>query len=175
MNLPEQLKQKYSKELVVKLVAEIGDDSFKFQQLITLFFTSIGNARLQSYTSWIVSTCVENFPYLLLPYMGQTIEMMHQPIPETTKRNIIRAWQFIAMEEQYQGQVLTICFDFLQKNNTSIACKIYSLTVAANLAKQIPELRHELKLIIEDQLPYQTPGFVSRGKKILTHFKKSNY
>jgi hypothetical protein len=36
-----------------------------------------------------------------------------------------------------------------------------------NLAKDYPEIKTELKLLIEDQLPHQTAGFKSRGKKIL--------
>ena len=174
MDLTQQLQQKYSKEIFGTLVAEIGNNVEKFDQLIHIFFNSGTHVRLASHASWILSNCVKNHPSLLEPYMEQIIDFIESPIHETAKRNMIRAWQFISIEEKYQGRVLNICFDYLNKKETSIACRVYSLVLVANLTKHFPELKNELILIIEDQLPYQSPAFISTGKKILTKLKKPN-
>ena len=172
MDLTQQLQQKYNKEVFGKLVADIGNDVEKFDKLIQVFFNSGTHIRLASHASWVLSNCVENHPILINPYMEQIIDLVESPIHETAKRNMIRAWQFINIEEPYQGLVLNICFDYLNKKETSIACRVYSLVVVANLTKHFPELKNELIVIIEDQLPYQSPAFISTGKKILAKLKR---
>ena len=41
------------------------------------------------------------------------------------------------------------------------------MTVLGNLVKKYPEIKNELKYVIEEQFADQTAGFRSRGKKIL--------
>jgi hypothetical protein len=45
--------------------------------------------------------------------------------------------------------------------------KVFGMTVLANLCEKLPELKNELRIIIEDQMPYGSAGFKSRGSKIL--------
>ncbi len=59
------------------------------------------------------------------------------------------------------------CFTFLSDPKEPIAVKVFSMSVLANITKKQPELRDELRIVIEDQLPYSTPAFKSRGGKIL--------
>ncbi|MEO6489149.1 MAG: hypothetical protein ABIO04_04340 [Ferruginibacter sp.] len=82
------------------------------------------------------------------------------------KRNSLRLLQDIDIPEKYQGQLMDICFEFLQSPTEALAVKVYSMTVLARLSKIYPEIIPELKLIIEDQSPSQTAGFKSRAKKV---------
>lgn len=41
------------------------------------------------------------------------------------------------------------------------------MTAIFNLSAKYPEIKPELKLLIEMQLPNGSAGFISRGKKIL--------
>jgi hypothetical protein len=45
------------------------------------------------------------------------------------------------------------------------------MTVLANLAKKLPELKNELVPLIEDQMPFGSAGFISRGRKVLKELK----
>lgn len=67
---------------------------------------------------------------------------------------------------------MNICFAYLESPAEALAIKVFSMTVLGNLAKLYPEIIPELKLLIEDQLPYQTAGFKSRGKKVLKVLEK---
>jgi hypothetical protein len=46
------------------------------------------------------------------------------------------------------------------------------MTVCANICKDIPELKEELILAIEDQLEFGSAGIVSRGRKIIKELQK---
>jgi hypothetical protein len=45
--------------------------------------------------------------------------------------------------------------------------KAFSLSILSNLSADYPEIRGELKIIIEEQWEHATPAFRSRAKKIL--------
>ena len=68
---------------------------------------------------------------------------------------------------------MDICFKYLGSPKEALAVKVFSMSVLGNLAKKYPEIKSELKLIIEDQLPEQTAGFKSRAKKVLDQLGKS--
>jgi hypothetical protein len=52
-----------------------------------------------------------------------------------------------------------------------IAVRVFSMTVLCNLAGKLPELKNELIPLIEDQMPYGSAGFISRGRKVLKDLK----
>jgi hypothetical protein len=73
--------------------------------------------------------------------------------------------QEIELPEKHHGEIMDMCFAFLESPKESLAVKVFSMSVLGNLAKYYPEIKTELKLIIEDQLPHQSAGFKSRAKK----------
>jgi hypothetical protein len=64
-----------------------------------------------------------------------------------------------------------ICFGYLSDPKEPIAVRVFSMTVLANMAKENPELKNEIIPIIEDQLPFGSAGFRSRGTKVLKILK----
>ena len=47
------------------------------------------------------------------------------------------------------------------------------MTVLGQLCKDYPELIPELKLCIEERLPYASAGFLSRAKKVRREIEKN--
>ena len=41
------------------------------------------------------------------------------------------------------------------------------MSVLLKIVRRYPELKQELKQLIEDQMPFGSAGFVSRGKRVL--------
>ena len=66
-----------------------------------------------------------------------------------------------------QGIVADVSFRFLSDPKEPIAVKVFSMEVLFKMAKYQPEIGRELKLIIEDQLPYSGPAFSSRARKVM--------
>jgi hypothetical protein len=64
---------------------------------------------------------------------------------------------------------MNACFGFIENPTIPIAIKAFSLTTLYNLCKTYPEIKPELKLIIEDRWDTETAAFKSRGKKILAN------
>jgi hypothetical protein len=62
---------------------------------------------------------------------------------------------------------MNTCFGFIESMTEKPAIKAFSLTVLFNLSVQYPDIRPELKAIIEDRWDYESAAFKSRGRKIL--------
>jgi hypothetical protein len=83
--------------------------------------------------------------------------------------------QFVEIPRRLQGLAAEICFRFLLDQQEPVAVRCFSLTVLARLAAQEPQLRNEIMLIVEDSLPYASPGFRSRANRVLKQFKKDTF
>jgi hypothetical protein len=96
------------------------------------------------------------------------IRRMQEPgVHYAVKRNVVRILQFIEIPHTLIGEVTKICFDYLASPNEPIAVRVFSMTVLANVAQKEPDLKNELRLVIEQQLVYGSMGFCSRAKKVM--------
>jgi hypothetical protein len=172
MNLRDEILKEHSKKQTMKIVNYIGNDKKKFKQLMHLFFND--EYRVVQRSSWMVSCCAESHPHLIKPYLSKMIDYLQKPVHNAVRRNIVRILQFIDIPKTLKGKAATVCFDLLQSKSEPVAVKVFSMTVLANLCKSQPELKNELKLVIEEQLPYSTAGFQARAKRILNAPRKGN-
>lgn len=165
MNLREEILKEHSKKQTIKIVKFIGNDAKKFKELMYLFFND--EYRVVQRSAWIVNNCAENYPELIKPYIKKMIAYLQKPVHDAVRRNTVRIFQFIDIPKNLAGQVATVCFDLLQSKTEPVAVKVFSMTVLAKICKTEPEMKNELKLLIEQQLPYSTTGFLARAKKVL--------
>ncbi|MGI9545496.1 MAG: hypothetical protein ACR2MX_19700, partial [Cyclobacteriaceae bacterium] len=108
---------------------------------------------------------------MILPYFPILVKKLQGPVSVALKRNTLRLWQDLDIPKSLEGEVANICFGYLSSSREPIAIKVFSMTVLLNLTKRIPELSNELQILVEDQLPYGSAGFKSRGRKVLRALK----
>lgn len=171
--IESEINGKFSKAWVKRMTDYIGSDEKRLGILMNIFLR--GNYIHTQKAAWILSECGKNYPSLIIPYFRDFIEKLQEPLTlESVKRNIVRIWQYIAIPNEYIGEVYDICFDFLHTNAATVI-KIYSMYVCCSIAKRIPELKVELQLTIEDIVLKNQGGsgaIRSSGKKILKELKK---
>lgn len=166
MDILQSLKKEHSKKQTDRIVDYIGADKAKFGVLIEIFFQ--GEYRITQRAGWPLSNCVRNHPELIGPYFKPLLDnLKRKDIHVAVVRNTVRLLQDVTIPKKHQGRVMNICFDFVQDPQTPIAVKAFSLTILSNLATDYPDIRGELKLIIEEQWEHSTAAFRSRAKKIL--------
>lgn len=171
MNLREEILFKHSKDQCTKIVNWIGSDQKRFDALIDLFLND--EYRVVQRAAWPMSYCVIDHPSLINKHWNKIISNLSKPgIHVAVKRNTVRFMQDIDIPEVYHGDVMNICFNYMESFEEPLAVKVFSMSVLGKLAKQYPQIIPELKLIIEQQLPHQTVAFHSRAKKILKEINK---
>jgi hypothetical protein len=166
MDLLQAILKEHSKEQTDRIVKYVGGDKKKFAELMKLFLT--GEYRVTQRAGWPLSYCVEKHPELITPYFKQILDCLKKPgIHEAVVRNIVRMLQHVEIPKRYHGRVMNTCFEFISDHDTPVAIKAFSLTVLENLADSYPEIKPELKLVIEERWEHETAAFRSRAKKIL--------
>lgn len=169
--LHQLLAKKRSKQLVQQIISFVGNDADRFAELINAMFSGTELSRFIA--SWSMSYCVEGFPDLLNKHYSTLILAVSKAgAAEGLKRNIVRAFQFASIPKRYQGRVAECCFRFLEDRKEAIAVRVFSMSVLAKLAEENPGLKDELILLIEEGLPYATPAYLSRSKKVLKKLRK---
>lgn len=173
MDLQKLLRKEHSKKQTDRIVNYIGGDKERFAVLVELFFK--GEYRITQRAAWPLSYCVRQHPELIMPYFKPLLDnLARKDIHIAVIRNTVRLLQDVEIPKKYQGRVMSTCFDFLQSPDTPIAVKAFSLTILSNLSAVYPEIRGELKLIIEEQWEQSTPAFRSRAKKVLREIDVDN-
>jgi hypothetical protein len=167
MDLRNQLLRAHSKENCNTIVAWVGNNQNRFDELFALF---VGDEkRIVQTSSWPLSYCVEAHPILIKKHFAVLLKNLErQNQHEAVKRHTLRILQCIDIPKKHHGAVMNMCFDFIQNIAEKPSVKVFSLIVLENLAKQYPDIKAELDLTIETQMPFESAGFKSRAKKILT-------
>ncbi|HEX2629507.1 MAG TPA: hypothetical protein VHM26_10850 [Chitinophagaceae bacterium] len=166
MDLKELLLAKHSKAHTTKIAKWIGTDQKRFDQLVK--FLMDGEEPLPQRAGWVLFYCAIPHPQLIQKHIGKLLKNLQRPnIHDAVKRNTIRILQDLPVPEKFQGDAMNICFDYITDPKEKPAIKAFSLTVLQNLAQQYPEIKNELKTVIESQWENESAAFRSRAKKIL--------
>ena len=149
-----------------QLADSVIDNPKLFNSLINTYLEG-PNRTTQRLAGALMQIALEN-PSLLKPHFKRIIDALNDQHESTAfKRNTIRMFQFVPVPDNRHGQVIDICFRYLQDRKETIAVRVFAMTVLELLTHDRHELRRELRMIIEDQLPYAGPAFRSRGAKVL--------
>ncbi|MDN5210682.1 hypothetical protein QQ020_01445 [Fulvivirgaceae bacterium BMA12] len=170
MNLKKALLKDHSRAHALYLADYIRQDEDRFGELMQLFFDE--PYLITQRAAWVVGICGEKHPSLIMPYLEKMILNLDNDIHDAVKRNSLRILQDMDLPDNLIGPAADICFRLLSARDEPVAVKVFSMTVLLNVVKKVPELKNELKIIIEDQMPYGSAGFVSRGRKTLQALSK---
>ena len=164
MNLKEEIRQPYSLQQKRRVADFVGADPRRFDELMQVFLT--GEDRIVQRCSNFISHCVERQPGLITKHMDVLLEQLKKPAANAVRRNIVRLLQFVDIPDTLAGSVVDACFQLIQIPGEPVANKTFALTVLANLSRQYPDIKLELRLVIGDQLPRTTVAFHTRAQKL---------
>jgi hypothetical protein len=155
---------------VDQIIKYVGKDAKRFENLVTVYLE--GPYRITQRAARMLSYCVEDQPELIIPHLKKILDHLEKAnIPDAVKRNTMRLLQFIEVPGKYRGRIVTKCFEYLENKKEPVAVKVFSMSVLSKLTEEEPELRRELRILLEDQLPYAKPAFLSRAIKTLKELK----
>ncbi len=171
MNLKEEILREHSKRQVKKIANWVGGDRRRLKKLMELFISD--DYRINQRSAWILSQCADDQPELLNPWLKPMIRKMQEPgVHDAVKRNVLRILQNAAIPRSILGNVVMLCFEYLNSIKSPIAVKVYSMTILMNAAKRQKGLRDELKLVIENMQPYVGPALQARSREILREISR---
>lgn len=169
-SLRDEILKEHSKVHTVYLANKIGANQEDFDELIALFLKD--EYRVTQRAAWIVRHCIEAYPWLIEKHLESIILNLQKDIHDAVKRNTVFILHQMEIPEDLMGVTAEICFAFLNSGKEPVAIKAHSMSVLFNIVKKFPELKDELQMSIEEQLPFGSVGFKNRGSKILKAMEK---
>ncbi|MBL0334397.1 MAG: hypothetical protein IPP73_03430 [Chitinophagaceae bacterium] len=164
--LQNLLLAEHSKAQATKVVNWVGHSPARFNELVTVFLGT--DKLLVQRAAWPLSYAAEAHPDLLQKHIGKLIRNLRRPaLHDAVKRNTLRCFRNIPVPKRYQGEMMNACFDFIIAPAEKPAIKAFSLAILANLAREYPDIRAEIKTIIEEKWDIESPAFRSQARKLL--------
>ncbi|WP_147243607.1 hypothetical protein [Chitinophaga flava] len=168
MDLRKKILTAHNKEHSLYIAGWIGQDAQRFAQLMKLFLED--EYRVVQRSAWIISIVADQHPSLLEPHLRDMVSRMDMPgLPSAVKRNVLRVMQDMNLPPELHGEVMNACFHYIEDPKEMIAIKAFSMTVLANLAKAYPDIKNEIRVVLEDLLEHDpSPGIRSRARKVMS-------
>lgn len=166
MNIYNALLEVHSKEQAEKIVNYVADDPKRFAELMRELLGPV--YRLSQRAAWPVSYCIERHPELVKPYFNVLIKQLEREDSHVAvRRNVARLLQFVEIPKRFQGRVFDACYNLFADPMQPVAVRVFSMTVAAQIAKDEPELLEELRLVAKKYPHAASAGFRSRARRVL--------
>ena len=170
MNLERTLAREQTKNRCCQIVDWIGNDQDRFDLLMQ--YVLHGEPGIRRFASWPMSYCVQSHPELIKPWLRPLLALLEEhDVHPGLVRNTLRMLQFIDIPMRFRGQIMSRCFEYIQDPAAPVGIKAFSLTILENMAAKYPEIKPELKMIIEARWATEKPAFKVRGRKILNKLK----
>jgi hypothetical protein len=102
--------------------------------------------------------------------------MLRQLSSEGARRNFLKIFAEapVKLNRRDKSTLLNLGFDFLA-GDYSVAVRVYSMEILYKLSLEMPAIGVELSNLIEDNLEDSSPGYKSRGQKILKKLQRINF
>ncbi len=160
------LRAQHSKPQTDKIIRYIGYDADLFEELLDAFLGP--DAEMARRAAWVYGYTAHLFPENCFKRWGKLLSLMADPvIHDALKRNFFRALEQMQVPEELLGETVQVCFDQLMNRQQAVAIRVFAMTCLTNMAQQIPELKPEIRLLLEEELPFSEGGFASRARKEL--------
>ena len=166
MDLKTEILKEHSRRQADRIVAWVGTDAARFRKLMDIFLR--GEYVVAQRSAMAVGLCADRHPALVRPYIGRMVARMDDPLVHVAiRRCVVRLLQCVEIPPALLGKVATQCFRYLAAGDSPVAVKAFSMTVLGRIAETEPDLGRELRLVIEQQIPYGSSGFRSCAARVL--------
>jgi hypothetical protein len=172
VNIHEQLLREHSKENTHQIATYIGDDPERFAKLMEVF--TVEDWRPAQRGAWAVTEVVQAHPNLLLPHLDTLLAALENKVHPAVLRNGLKviANTRIALTEEQEGRLVQCAFELLADPQVAVAIQVHAMQCIANLLPVYPDLAVELKVLLEEGMEQGSPGYRSRGRKVLKQIAK---
>ncbi len=171
MNLRDQLLYEHSKANSLEIQKYVGNSQERFDQLFNLLQQN--EPVVAQRAAFTIDHCLRKRISFLQPNLEAAVKILcRNDVHDAVLRCIVRAFQDIDLPEDLEGIVLERCYELLTSEKQPVAIRVFSMTVAYRISNRYPELKNELKIIVEEYLTHDSPGMCSRSKRIHKHLVK---
>lgn len=174
MNYAKQLLVEHSRANADLILEHVLADESRVTALMEIFLGE--DYRTAQRAAMVVGDVGRAQPGWLQPWHGRMITAAATPPHDAIRRNVLRYFSELDIQgigAEDEGYLVDLAFRLTADPEAAVAIRVFAMQVVANYVAKYPELKDELAGIIELTIAEgTTPGFRSRGKKILQKIGK---
>lgn len=163
--LTEMLLLERSKPHILKIANWAAVEQARMDALVELFLEN--DPKLSMRISWSLWYAGEKSPDMLGKWLVKMVGELRKSPSESVKRNIVRLFEDIEITEEILDELADCCFQFVTNPKEAIAVRAFSMTVLGKICQKVPELKPELRLILEDIPPDAAPALRVRARDVM--------
>ncbi len=142
-----------------------------FDHYVEVFLALEG--ALSRRAAWVITHAVTRMPELMTEELLEAmLKLAGKMRHDGEKRNLTKVLTLITLPENLKGEILDLCFNWLNDAGESIAVRAYSMETLANLSMEFPEIKPEIIAVIECHMDRFSPGLKNKGVKTLRKLMK---
>ena len=109
----------------------------------------------------------EHAPGRTLRHLPELVPLLDAEAHPSTRRALCRALTFIDLPEAWLGPVLDRCFGYLEDVEEKVAVRAFAVDIIYRNTAAYPELREELRRLLEWAAPTASAGLKSKARRFL--------
>ncbi len=170
MELEELLRLEASRRNVDQIIEMINQHPEFSGLLWNIYLKNSGQESRRA--AWVIDLLIEKGFNFNDHQIAEIIDFLPLLKNQGMKRHSLRILDNQSIPEEQIGQLVDICFKWLEAPESSVAVKMYSIKILMKVSEKEPLISRELSDIIELQLEGSTPGFRSIGLKTIMQLQK---
>lgn len=116
---------------------------------------------------WLVGDLCEQNAAYVAPAVSAFYALKNQVKFPNYDRSLAKMFLWCGIPENREGEIIDVLFSWILDSKVSVATKTNAMLALQKIMLKYPELKQELKLVIEDQLDKNSVSFGTCAKKIL--------
>ena len=116
---------------------------------------------------WLVGDLCEQNAVYVSPAVPTFYALKDQVKFPNYDRSLAKMFLWCGIPENREGEIIDVLFSWIMNSKVSVATKTNAMLALQKVLNKYPELKQELKLVIEDQLDKNSVSFGTCAKKIL--------
>lgn len=170
MTLEELLLREQSRANTDQIVEIITKKPELFNDLWLIFLRNENVVSRRA--AWVIDLLTEEENLLNESHLLALVSALPTFKVDGLKRHSLRILERNTIPEEKIGDLASLCFNYLENPQESVAVKMFSMKILNKLAYMEPEISREIIDIIEIQMDEGTPGFRSTGRKVIKNLYK---
>lgn len=142
----------------------IVNESHDLHQLSTLL---LEDYSIATRFSWLLSDVAAVDPGYLFAALPHLFSIREHPTQFNFTTSFATYWQLCGIPEKQEGEAVELLFEWLQTREVNVTTKSRDLKALLPLTEKYPDLKSELKLVLEEVKGLSSKEFEKRANKVL--------
>ena len=125
------------------------------------------HATIAKRAGYVFTHTGEHAPHRTLARLDALVPLLDRDVHPSTRRALCRALTFVDLPEAWLGPVLDRCFGYLEDVAERVAVRAFAVDIIYRNTAAHPELRQELRRLLEWAAPVASAGLRSKARRYL--------